>query len=402
MAITTTATRPRTAVTVTSARRWLKVNLFSNTLNTVLTIVTMVFVVFVTYQLTKFVLVGAEWAVINENRRLLVIGRFTQGEEWRVWPPIWALSALIGLSIGFWSRITLFGLVIVATVLVFLFLLMFEGTNALLAGVGAILAAVGYFAAHYSPLNDLTLKKAQRATIIGWISLLPLTVLLLLVADGVRTNLWGGLLLNVMLATVGIAGGFPIGIMLALGRTSSFPVVRVPVTVFIEIVRAGPLIAWLFLARFVLPSFMPSLFALDELDIVLRAMMVLATFTGVYIAEIVRGGLQGVPRGQVEAADALGLSGLQITTMIVLPQALRSVIPALVGQFISLWKDTTLVFGLSLFELLSVGQNTLAQTDFIGRQTEVFLFVAFIFWTVAFAMSRLSVRLETQLGIGSR
>ena len=398
----TTATRPRTALSTATARRWLKLNLLSNSFNSMLTIVTVVFAAFVIYQLARFVLVDAEWTVINANRRLLAIGRFPQGEEWRVWPPVWTLGALIGLSIGLWSRISRFGLVIVIAVLAFLFGLMFEGTNALLAAIAVALGAVGYVATHYGKLSPRTVTIARRAVTAGWLGLLPLTVLLLLVAGGVRTTLWGGILLNVMLATVGIAGGFPIGILLALGRTSSFPVIRIPVVVFIELIRAGPLIAWLFLARFVLPDFMPSLFALDELDIVVRAMIVLAAFAGVYIAEIVRGGLQGLPRGQVEAADALGLSGFQITTLIVLPQALRSVIPALVSQFISLWKDTTLVFGLSLFELLSVGEATLAQTDFIGRQTEVFLFVAFIFWAVAFTMSRLSARLETQLGIGSR
>jgi general L-amino acid transport system permease protein len=397
-----TATRPRTALSVSSARRWLKLNLFGSAFNSTLSILTIVFAAFVIYQLARFVLVDAEWAVIDTNRRLLALGRFPQDEEWRVWPPVWTLGALIGLSIGLWGRVSRFGLVIVIAVLAFLFGLMFEGTNALLAAVAVALGAAGYLATHYGRLGPTATKRARRAVFTGWVALLPLTVVLLLVADGVRTTLWGGILLNVMLATVGIAGGFPIGILLALGRTSSFPVIRIPVTVFIELVRAGPLIAWLFLARFVLPSFMPSLLGLDELDIVVRAMIVLAAFTGVYIAEIVRGGLQGLPRGQVEAADALGLSTFQITTLIVLPQALRSVIPALVSQFISLWKDTTLVFGLSLFELLSVGEATLAQTDFIGRQTEVFLFVAFIFWTVAFTMSRLSARLETQLGIGAR
>ena len=397
-----TATRPRTALSAMSARRWLRLNLFSDTFNSILTIVTLIFAAFVIFQLSKFVLVDAKWAVINENRRLLAIGRFPQGEEWRVWPPVWTLGALIGLSIGLWGQITRFGLVIVVAVLAFLFGLLFEGTNALLAAVAIVLATIGYLGTHFVTLSPRVDRLARRGLTVGWVALLPLTVMLLLVAGGVRASLWGGVLLNVMLATVGIAAGFPIGVLLALGRISSFPVIRIPVTIFIELVRAGPLIAWLFVARFVLPSFMPSIFGLDELDIVLRAMIVLAAFTGAYIAEIVRGGLQGLSRGQTEAADALGLNGYQTMTLIVLPQALRSVIPALVSQFISLWKDTTLVFGLSLFELLSVGQVTLAQTDFIGRQTEVYLFVAFIFWAIAFTMSRLSARLETQLGIGTR
>lgn len=396
-----TATRPRTALSAANAQRWLKRNLFSNLFNTVLSVVTLAFIVFVVYQLARFVLVGADWAVIDANRRLLAIGRFPQEEEWRVWPPVWALGTLIGLSLGLWSRISRSGLVVVIAILAFLFGLLFEGSNGLLMAGAIALGAVGYLAAQYGGLSPQAANRARRIIIFGWAALLPFTVLILMVAGGVRTTLWGGVLLNVMLATVGIVAGFPIGVLLALGRTSSFPVIRIPATIYIEIVRAGPLIAWLFLARFVLPDFMPSLLGLDELDIVIRAMLVLAGFTGAYIAEIVRGGLQGLERGQVEAADALGLSNFHITTLIVLPQALRSVIPALVSQFISLWKDTTLVFGLSLLELLSTGRAALAQTDFIGTQTEVYLFVAFVFWAVAFTMSRMSARLETQLGLGA-
>lgn len=398
----TVASRPRTTLSVTSARRWLKRNLFSSAPNTVLTILTAIFVTFVIYQLAKFILVDAEWAVIDANRRLLALGRFPHDQEWRVWPPIWTLGALIGLSIGLWFQLNRLGLAIVLAVLAFLFGLLFEGTSALLAAVAVVLGTAGYLGVRYGRLGPTALSRAQRVASIGWAALLPLTVFFLLVAGGVRTSLWGGLLLNVMLATVGIVAGFPIGVLLALGRTSSFPVIRLPATVYIELVRAGPLIAWLFLARFVLPDFMPALFSLNELDIIVRAMIVLAGFTGAYIAEIVRGGLQGLPRGQVEAANALGLNTFQTTTLIVLPQALRSVIPSLVSQFISLWKDTTLVFGLSLFELLSVGEATLAQTEFIGRQTEVYLFVAFVFWAISFTMSRLSMRLEGQLGIGAR
>ncbi len=394
------ASRPRTALSVASVRRWLKLNLFSDTFNSVLSIATLLFIAFVVYQLARFVLVSADWAVIDTNRRLLAIGRFPQEEEWRVWPPVWALGALIGLSLGLWSRITRSGLALIILTLAFMFGLFFEGANGLRMAAAIALGAVGYLATQYAGLSPQLEARAQRIVIIGWVALLPFTVLMLAVADGVRTTLWGGLLLNVMLATVGISAGFPIGVMLALGRTSSFPVIRIPATIYIEIVRAGPLIAWLFLARFVLPDFMPSVMGLDELDIVIRAMVVLAGFTGAYIAEIIRGGLQGLDRGQVEAASALGLNNFQITTRIVLPQALRAVIPALVSQFISLWKDTTLVFGLSLLELLSTGRAALAQTEFIGTQTEVYLFVAFVFWAIAFTMSRLSVRLETQLGLG--
>jgi len=227
-------------------------------------------------------------------------------------------------------------------------------------------------------------------------------VLLSFGADGVSTRLWGGLMLNLMLGAVGIGIGFPLGVLLALGRASSYPVISWSCTAYIELVRAGPLIAWVFMALFVLPAFLPPVLGLDELDVVVRAMLVLGGFTGAYIAEIVRGGLQSLPSGQREAGEALGLNALHITTFIVLPQALRAVLPALVSQFISLWKDTTLVSTIGLIELLRAGRATSAQTEFINDQAEVLLFVAVVFWSVSFTMSRLTARLERGLGIGVR
>lgn len=397
-----TATRPPAPRTVAYARRWAHQNLFNGVGNTVLTVGVSALLVFLVFQLLSFVLTSAEWDVIQTNRRLLAVGRFPQAEEWRLWPPIWTLGALIGLSYGHWSRIDRLGYAVLAVVLVFSFTVLFEGRNALLMALAVLIGASGYVAMRVMPEGSSLEPKVGRALIAGWLLLLPLTVLLLLVADGVRTTLWGGIFLNVMLATVGIALGFPVGVLMALGRTSSLPVIRIPATLYIELVRAGPLIAWLFLARFVLLDFMPPILALDQLDIVVRAMLVLAGFTGAYVAEIVRGGLQGLPRGQSEAAQAVGLSSFQTMTLIVLPQALRNVIPALVGQFISLWKDTTLVFGLGLVDLLGAGEAAYAQLDFIGTQAEVLVFVALMFWSIAFAMSRLSARLETRLGIGER
>lgn len=397
-----TTTRPTTPRTVAHARRWVHQNLFNGLGNSVLTVVVSALIVFVVYQLLNFVLRDAEWSVIETNRRLLAVGRFPKDEEWRLWPPVWTLGALIGLSYGHWSHIDRAGYAVLAVVLAFAFTVLFEGTNALLMAVAIALGGIGYMAMRRVPDGSPMAARAGRAIVVGWLLLLPLTIALLVVADGVRTTLWGGILLNVMLATVGIAAGFPIGVLMALGRTSSLPVVRIPATLYIELVRAGPLIAWLFLARFVLLDFMPPILTLDELDIVVRAMLVLAGFTGAYVAEVVRGGLQGLGRGQSEAAQALGLSGFQTTTLIVLPQALRNVIPALVSQFISLWKDTTLVFALGLVDLLGAGEAAYAQLAFIGTQAEVLLFVALMFWAIAFTMSRLSARLETRLGVGQR
>jgi general L-amino acid transport system permease protein len=394
--------RPVSPRTIAHARRWAHQNLFSTPANGVLTVVVGTLILFVAYQLLRFVLTEADWTVIQTNRRLLAVGRFPRDDEWRLWPPIWTLAALIGLSYGHWSRLDRVAYAVLAAVLVFAFTVLFEGRNALLMAVALALGAAGYLAVRRIPEGSALAGRAGRAIVFGWLILLPFTVALLLAAGGVRTTLWGGILLNVMLATVGIAAGFPIGVLMALGRTSSLPVVRIPATLYIELVRAGPLIAWLFLARFVLLDFMPPILTLDQLDIVVRAMIVLAAFTGAYVAEIVRGGLQGLGRGQSEAAQALGLNAYQTTTQIVLPQALRNVIPALVSQFISLWKDTTLVFALGLTDLLGAGEAAYAQLAFIGTQAEVLAFVALLFWAIAFAMSRLSRRLETRLGVGER
>ena len=384
-----------------AARRWARENLFDGAWNSVLTVVTAAALGFALFSLLRFVLVSADWTVVEANRRLLFVGRYPEAQEWRLWPPIWLLAALGGLSFGLWIAIGLRGAAVLAAALAFVFLLLAEGSSALLLLVGVALAAGGY-ALGRRGLRDGAADIAGRVVIAGWVVALPFTVLLLMAGDGVRTTLWGGLMLNLILATAGIAGGLPLGVLLALGRASSYPVVRAVSITYIELMRGAPLIAWLLMARFVLPDFMPRAFALDEIDIVMRAMLVLALFSAAYIAEIVRGGLQSLPRGQFEAAQAIGLSTPQTTFLIVLPQALRAVIPALVSQFISLFKDTSLVFVLSLTDLLGAAGAAVEQREFFGRQKETLLFVALLFWAGAFSMSRLSARLERRLGVGER
>ncbi len=384
------------------ARRWVVQNLFSSPWNTVLTVVTLTVIGYLGYTIGRFVLVTAEWDVVQVNRQLIFLGRYPSAEEWRLWPPLITLTATGGLAMGLWMRLGVRGYATVAGVLAFLYLVLLEGPPAQLFLIGVLLAFAGYAITRTRVLGTPAEARVQRAVIVVFALLVPFTIVMLNVDGGVRTSLWGGLMLNVMLATVGIAFGFPVGVVLALGRASSLPMIRWTSTAYIELVRAAPLVAWLFMARFVLPDFLPPLQGIGDLDLVVRAMIVLAGFTGAYIAEIVRGGLQSLPRGQHEAAQAIGLGALQTTWLIVLPQALRAVIPALVGQFISLWKDTTLVFALGLTDLLGAGKATLAQVDFIGRDKEIFLFIGLMFWAVSFAMSRLSQRVERQLGIGER
>jgi len=216
----------------------------------------------------------------------------------------------------------------------------------------------------------------------------------------VPTNVWGGLLVTMLLAIGGITISFPIGVLLALGRRSSLPVVSLFSTVFIEFVRGVPLIGVLFLASIILPLFLPADVRIDRL---LRALIGMTLFSAAYMAENVRGGLASVPLGQVEASKALGLNGAQITLLVVLPQALRAVIPPIVGQFISLFKDTTLASGVAVLEFLSIGRSILqANPEYIGLQAEVYIFIAAVFWIFSYLMSYASQKIEAALGVGER
>ncbi|HRQ33253.1 MAG TPA: amino acid ABC transporter permease, partial [Anaerolineales bacterium] len=212
-------------------------------------------------------------------------------------------------------------------------------------------------------------------------------------------NLWGGLLLTFLLTVVGILFSFPIGVLLALGRRSELPAVRWFSVGYIELVRGVPLITILFMAQLMLPLFLPEGWTVDR---VVRAMVGITLFSAAYLAENVRGGLQAIPKGQFEAAAALGLSGAQTMIFIILPQALRLVIPILVGQFIALYKDTSLVAIVGLLDLVGIARTVLAQPEFLGLQREVYVFISLIFWTLSYGMSYVSQRLEERLGVGIR
>jgi general L-amino acid transport system permease protein len=188
-------------------------------------------------------------------------------------------------------------------------------------------------------------------------------------------------------------------VVLALGRRSQLPAVRILSTGYIELIRGVPLVTILFMADIILPLFLPGEWRLDRIA---RAMGGVTLFSAAYIAENVRGGLQAIPTGQIEAANALGLTGVQTNLYVVLPQALRAVIPANVGLFISLLKDTTLVTIIGLLELLGISRSILAQPDSFGAAMEVYVFIAAVFFVLCYAMSQASYRLERQLGVGTR
>ncbi|NEX80478.1 amino acid ABC transporter permease [Aeromonas rivipollensis] len=242
----------------------------------------------------------------------------------------------------------------------------------------------------------------------GWLALFTLLVFpviaFVLIHGGaglevVETNRWGGLMLTLVLAVVGIVVALPFGILLALGRRSHMPVISSLSTVYIEFWRAVPLITVLFMASVMLPLFMTSEVELDKL---LRALIGIILFQAAYVAEVVRGGLQAIPKGQYEAGEALGLSYWKVMGLVIMPQALKITIPSLVNTFISLFKDTSLVLIIGLFDLLAISKVALADPAWLGFSTEAYVFIAMIFWMFCFGMSRYSIYLERKLNTGHK
>jgi general L-amino acid transport system permease protein len=209
------------------------------------------------------------------------------------------------------------------------------------------------------------------------------------------------LLLTMVLSLTAIVASFPLGVLLALGRRSDLPVVKGFCIAYIELIRGVPLVTVLFMAQLMLPLFIVGG---ESIDKVVRAVVALTLFSAAYLAENVRGGLQSIPKGQIEAARAVGLNTVQTTLLITLPQALRAVIPVLVSQFISLFKDTSLVAILGLADLLGIAQTIVNQPDWLGISggvwRETFLVVALIYWVFSFTMSRTARSVEQQLNVG--
>jgi len=395
------------------AREWARENLFSSKLNGLLTVVFGLLLAWVAYRVLRFVVVDARWEIIERNITNLLVYQFPRGELWRVWAALYVLAASVGFGVGAAGRRKALAAAedgapaagrsqvvrrvgpLLALVVVLLAFAQSLAATLLVAGVAA--TAVGFRVVG----QRVPLRRARLASVLVLVGIVA-AYLTITAFGGVPRDRWGGLLLTAFLAIGGIVISFPLGVLLALGRRSSFPAVRIVCTAYIELIRGVPLITILFMSAFALGFFLPP--GSERPSAVTRALVALVLFTAAYVAEIVRGGLQGVPRGQLEAAQAIGLSPLKTTRLIVLPQALRNVIPALVGQFISLFKDTSLVFIVGLTELLAVAQNITKQSDFVaqGLFVETLIFAAFVYWAGSYWMSRESQRLETRLGVGTR
>lgn len=390
------------SVNIFEVKIWVKKNFFSSKLNSLLTILATLLVFFIINTVINF-LSESEWELIKVNRRLLLLGRLPLEETWRAWPILWYFIITLFLTIGAWGSAKKKDLFLVILAFVLPTLIFFTSSNLLPVAFTFFLGAVSFLISKHIFRGSSYINKFKRILIYLWILMLPVVFLILLISGGPKPTLWGGFLLNILLASVAIVAGFPLGTLLAIGRASKLPVIRTVCTLYIEIIRGAPLVGWLLLAWFVLPKFLPKLFGLNEVSVVIRAMIVLSFFASAYIAEVIRGGLQSIPKGQIDASDALNLGYIRKMRIIVLPQAIRVVIPAIVSTFIGMFKDTSLVFILALTDLLQVGRLIPEQNpEFFGRQIEALLVVAFLFWIVSVSLSNLSSKIEKNLGIGTR
>ena len=394
----TTIVRPPSSL---SPVRWLQKNLFSTWYNALLTVLAAVFVFLVLRGVLSWVFSTANWEPVTNSLKLFAVGQYPPDQLGRVGTMVFMISFLSGLSWCVWGgtvrtfAMTLavaFGVVALLPVSMGLGLRLWFLANPALTFVG--------YQVGRTPIGK------SRWVVLGWLLSFVLTILLLAGVEGVNwlprigSGLWGGLLLTFLLALVGIVASFPIGVLLALGRRSSLPVLKAFCILFIEVVRGVPLVTILFMASIILPLFLPEGVRIDR---VLRAMLGMTLFAAAYMAENARGGLQAIPQGQIEAAKAVGLNGFQTMALIVLPQALRLVIPAIVGQFIALFMDTTLAVIVGLMELLAIGKAVLeSNVEWKLLNMEVYVFVAAVFWVFNYAMSYASRRLEVALGVGER
>ncbi|PZU98043.1 MAG: amino acid ABC transporter permease [Pseudanabaena sp.] len=373
---------------------WTKSNLFNGWLSSLLT----VFCVWLLYQVVGglwfWATTQAQWSVVSSNLRLFLVGLYPMEQIWRLWAVLIITGLLAGISWGLWGRFSRFVAVTIGSISVAAAILLptdLASKMLVLISVGAI--AFGFVIGQQA-------KKSSRSSLvlsILWFLSLPTSLWLIggnMGLAAVDVDVWNGLVLTLLVAISGIVFSFPLGVLLALGRQSTLPIIKLFCIFYIELVRGLPLIGILFMAQVMLPLFLPAGL---EIDRVLRAIAAFVLFSAAYLAENVRGGLQSIPKGQGEAARALGLNPVFTTILIVLPQALKASIPAIVGQFIGLFKDTSLVAIVGLVDLMGVARTVLSQPEFIGRYAEVYIFVAFIYWIFCFSLSQASQKLEKKL-----
>ena len=337
---------------------WIRANLFNSPANSILTLLIFLLLCKIVPPFVKWAFVdclwnssgqqckavdGACWSVVTKNLRFILFGFYPWEEQWR---PVISIGVLIGLF--YYSR-----------------------------------------------------DRRHWNRRLGYIWLVGIVVMGVLMHGGilglpeVETAKWSGICLTLLLSLFGLTAAYPLGVVLALGRRSRMPAIKSLCVVYIELIRGVPLISMLFMSSVMFPLFLPEGITVNK---ILRAQVAIIMFTAAYIAEVVRGGLQGIARGQYEAAESLGLDYYLKMRLIILPQALKIVIPPSVGILISAFKDTSLVVIIGLFDLLKTTQVTLANPEWMGFSTEAFIFISILYFGGCFSMSNFSRDLERQLG----
>ncbi|MEI7872228.1 MAG: amino acid ABC transporter permease [Alphaproteobacteria bacterium] len=401
---------------------WMRKNLFSSWGNGITTVVLIVAVVWILSGFLDWAVftanftasVGSEcrgggacWALIREKYRYIFFGSFPYEQHWR---PLFAVIAMLTMLVTSadrrmwnWRLLVIWGLGSFVT-----FLLMFGQIHiplSLFLTIALVLGGIGMNLrkAIAEPAEMNAYRALAAIGLVGLVlritGILPAWSLAIAPFSYVETSLWGGIPVTIILATYGLAFAFPYGVLLALGRRSNLPLIKGLCVGFIELIRGVPLISLLIMASVMLPLFLPSGTTIDKF---LRAQVAVILFAGAYIAEVIRGGLQSLPKGQFEAADAMGLNYPQKTLLIILPQAIRVVIPPLINTFIGFFKDTSLVLIIGIFDFLNTANQALVDPNWAGFPGEVYLFAAFVYFIFCFSMSRYSKYLEVELNKGTR
>ena len=381
---------------------WLQKNLFSTWYNTILTIISLGFIYWIGKGFIQWAVNEAQWEVIEANFRLFFVGFYPVKPNnllWRPWLSLGIIMSMGGLSWGILSPVNnnnLFNtkILISFSIIAVVFVLISIPSN-----ITSSIILLSFFVLLI--IGAIIGKKLGRkfSDLISWLPVLWIGIFfinlwILLGTKYVKLDNLSGLILNILVAVVSISLCFPFGVLLALGRQSKLPVIRWLSIAYIEIIRALPLIGILFMAQVMLPLILPANLRPDR---VIRVIAAFTIFSSAYLAENVRGGLQAVPKGQIEAAKALGLNPFYTLGFIVLPQAIRAVIPSIVGQFISLFKDTSLLAIVGLVDLLGIAEKIVkGNQKFVGHYQEAYVFIALIFWVICYSMSLVSRRLESK------
>ena len=396
--------------TSVGALGWLRNNLFSTWYNGAITVIAGALIALALWYGLRWVFLDADWRAISLIGGRFAIGGYNTssacpGQDcfWRPQAILLLITVLLGMAWGIAGAGLARTIALVVAVVAALFALLPYGLERMGMDVRLLLVAnlpavgIGWALSRYTPLGT-----------VRWVSILAVGVFVvsLVLLRGlpgvpglqpVSVIHWGGLMLNLLLATVGITLSLPIGIGLALGRRSRLPVLKGMCVFFIEVFRGMPLITLLFMGQVLGPLAFPDTSPL------LRAGVIITLFSSAYMAENIRGGLQALHPGQAEAARALGLPGWQTMLLISLPQALRNVIPAIVGQFIGLFKDTSLVYIISMLDIVEIGRTFIrGNVEFQDNAPELYVFLAIVFWVFTYGMSYVSGRVERHLGVGQR